>query len=107
MDIIILIFLSFKIYNQAEQKNERPWQWVGRLVLMFLATEMIVAFAVLAYFGVDKIVYAVFPALFTACLSAFFVFKQLAQKTDIEILDNFEEDTQEEEPQKPNLDYFR
>lgn len=107
MDIIILIYLSIKIFNKAEQKNERPWSWVGRLALLFLSTEMVVAFAVISYFGTDKLLYAVFPALFAACLSAYFVFKQLSQKTNINILDNFEENTTEEETEKPNLDYFR
>lgn len=104
MDIIILTILSFKIYKEAELKNEKPWHWVGRLVLLFLCTEMVVAFAVLAYFGMDKIIYAVFPALILACLSAYLVFKQLAQKNNIEIAENIED---KEEPQKPNLDYFR
>jgi len=117
MDILILIWLSFKIRTQAIAKGEKPLIWIFRLVSLFITTELVVAMFVLSFFGEgaslmemissgdnNQIYLIIFPSLFLALLSAYFVFKQLA-KIDFEEVNEIEENLIEEE--KPNLDHFR
>lgn len=104
MDIFILIYLAVKIFNKAKEHQEKAWVWVLRLVSLFICSEFLIVLLVLNYFGMEKIIYAVIPALGLASLSAYYVFQQL-KKT----IDNKEGDYEEDhtENQRPNLDHFR
>ena len=105
MDIFLLIYLSVKIYGKAKDNALRPWYWVMRLVTLFITTELVIAMVILNYIGMDKIIYAVFPSLLLASLSAYFIFQQLNKK--IAAIPEPEELIEEDEIEKPNLDHFR
>lgn len=107
MDILILIYLSFKIYNKAEQYDQKPWQWVLRLVSLFISTELVIGLLIVNQFGMDKLLYAVVPSLFLAGLSAYFVFQQLNRKISFNEHNRMDDLMKEEENNKPNLDHFR
>ncbi len=116
MDILILIWLSFKIRTKAVAKGEKPWVWILRLISLFITTELVVAMFIFSFFGTgtslmemltsegSNSLMILLPSLSLALLSSFYVFKQLAKvenAADYEIEDNlFEEE-------KPNLDHFR
>ena len=104
MDVFILIYLAVKIYNKAKEHQEKPWFWVIRLVTLFVCSELLIGIFVLNYFGMEKIIYAVIPALGLASLSAYYVFQQLNK-----IIANKEADYEEErlEEKRANLDHFR
>lgn len=104
MDIFLLIYLSVKIYNKAQNNSEKPWLWVIRLSTLFICSELLIALLVFNYFGMEKIVYAVIPALGLACLSAYYVFQQL--KKTIEQKES-EVEQEHDESNSPNLDHFR
>ena len=105
MDIFILIYLSIKIYQKAQSHDERPWYWVFRLVSLFISTELVIGLLITSYYGMDKILYAVFPSLLLAGLSAYFVFQQLNRKIELNEGDHLDEI--EAENERPNLDHFR
>lgn len=107
MDIFILIYLALKIYNKAQTNEENPWSWVFRLVSLFITTELVIGLLIVNHFGMEKILYAVFPALMLASLSAFFVFQQLNRKIAFNDTNRFDDLIKEEENKKPNLDHFR
>tara|TARA_B100000497_G_scaffold69425_1_gene78180 strand:- start:1812 stop:2126 length:315 start_codon:yes stop_codon:yes gene_type:complete len=104
MDIFILIYLAVKIHNRAKKHQEKPWFWVFRLVSLFICSELLIGIIVLKYFGLEKIIYAVIPALGLASLSAYYVFQQL-RKTIAHKENELENENQESK--RPNLDHFR
>lgn len=104
MDVFLLIYLSVKIYKKAKENQEKAWLWVIRLITLFICSELLIGLLVLNYFGIEKIVYAVIPALGLASLSAYYVFQQL-KRTIANNEDDFEEEPSENK--RPNLDHFR
>lgn len=116
MDILILLWLSFKIRTKALAKGEKPWLWIFRLISLFITTELVVAMFIYTFSGneasfvemlkADSLngLLILLPSLFLALLSSVFVFKQLAKVQNNEEF-NIEDNLIEEE--KPNLDHFR
>lgn len=104
MDVFILIYLSTKIYHKASANGEKPWFWVLRLIILFVSSELLVGMLVLSYFGLERIVYAVIPALLLALGSSYYVFQQLNR-----VIAQNEADYEEEEKpdNRPNLEHFR
>lgn len=104
MDIIILIWLSFQINKKAKEKGLTPSIWVVKLISLFITTELVVAFTIISFAGMENIFLIMVPALSLSVLSALFVFNQLKNQDSQIELDIEEEATEEE---KPNLDHFR
>lgn len=104
MDIVILIFLSFKISKLAKIKGLKPSVWIVRLVALFIATELAVAYSIISIMGMEKILYVIIPALSFALVSSYFVFKQL---NDTDGLVGFDLEDNLIEEEKPDLDHFR
>jgi hypothetical protein len=55
MDIILLIFLAYKISNLAAQKGEPRNKWVLRLVFLFVLGELIGGCIGYLIFGIENL----------------------------------------------------
>ncbi len=83
LDIIILIFLSFRIRDTAIQKGLAPRPWVIKNILAWLGMELIGIVIGVSLFGVDRPIMIILLALPFAIGGYHIVSNQLDKMPDI------------------------
>jgi F0F1-type ATP synthase assembly protein I len=82
MDIILLIFLAFKISNLAAKKGEQRNKWVMRLVFLFVMGELIGAGIGYLIFGIENLIPIALIGLGVAGTFYFMIFNYLNNLPD-------------------------
>jgi predicted branched-subunit amino acid permease len=82
MDIILLIFLAFKISKLAEQKGQQKNKWVFILVFAWVIGEILGGFIGLMLFGMKSLIPIALLALGFAGTSYFMVLEYLKKMPD-------------------------
>jgi hypothetical protein len=82
MDIILLIFLAYKISNLAHQKGEPRNKWVLRLVFLFVLGELTGACIGYLIFGIENLIPIALIALGVAGTVYFKIYEYLNNLPD-------------------------